>query len=110
MRGNGAYCAVFSGGRVARLSADSDLTPIAAGILSALCLGFLAHAFYARKFGFSFFKTLLSFAEGKVSYDVYGCGGEETFESQTSPLGDALENKRKIGNLRTLRFIPETPN
>ncbi|MDY5583056.1 MAG: hypothetical protein SPF41_03780 [Candidatus Merdousia sp.] len=38
------------------------------------------------------------------------CGGEETFESQTSPLGDALENKRKIGNLRTLRFIPETPN
>ena len=48
-------------------------------------------------------------AEGKVSYEVYG-GGEETFESQTSPLGDALENKRKIGNLRTLRFIPETPN
>ena len=49
-------------------------------------------------------------AEGKVSYDVYGCGGEETFESQTSPLGDALENKRKIGDLRVLRFIPETPN
>ena len=48
-------------------------------------------------------------AEGKVSYDVYG-GGEETFESRTSPLGDALENKIKIGDLRVLRFIPETPN
>lgn len=48
-------------------------------------------------------------AEGKVSYEVYG-GGEETFESQTSPLGDALENKRKIGDLRTLRFISETSN
>ena len=48
-------------------------------------------------------------AEGKVLYDVYG-GEEETFESRTSPLGDALENKRKIGDLRVLRFIPETPN
>ena len=210
------------------------LTPIIAGILPVFCAGFLAHMFYARKCGFSFFKTLLSFAagvlisaavaaavfavslwalftmwesveipaepkfelqlkrkpalcpefdrrvkfesgktvgisldtcgrgnfsvyalrngavyfeseyekyiidpraekvcevlganvaelkgglingrwgaEGKVSYDVYGCGGEETFESQTSPLGDALENKRKIGDLRVLRFIPETPN
>lgn len=47
---------------------------------------------------------------GKILYDVYGDGGEKTFESQATPLGGALENKRKIGNLRALRFIPETPN
>ena len=210
------------------------LIPVIAGILFVLCFGFLVHALYARKCGFSFFKVLLSFAvgvllsaavasaviavslwvlfttwesveipseprcelqlkrkpalcpefdrrvkfksgktvgisldtcgrgnfsvyalqsgavfieseyekyiidpraetvcevlgansvelkgglisgrwgeNGKILYDVYGDGGGKTFESQAYPLGDALENKRKIGNLRALRFIPETPN
>ena len=49
------------------------LTPIIAGILPVFCAGFLAHMFYARKCGFSFFKTLLSFAAGG-SYFGCGCG------------------------------------